>query len=67
MDEIISEIIELEDGSRRKRWRVSSSFFFDELYKNFNITRVPAKRMINSDPTKRGKINEIVVTNYSVA
>lgn len=38
--------------------------FFDEMYEDFTITRIPAKRMINSDPTKRGVINEIVVTNY---
>jgi DNA adenine methylase len=38
--------------------------FFDDLYKEFIITRVPAKRMINSDASKRGSINEIVVTNY---
>lgn len=41
--------------------------FFDEIYSDYNITRVPARRMINSDPTKRGAINEIVVTNYSIA
>lgn len=39
--------------------------FFDEIYSGYNIHRVPARRMINSDPTKRGSINEIVVTNYS--
>jgi DNA adenine methylase len=38
--------------------------FFDILYKGFNIVRIPAKRMINSDASKRGRINEIVVTNY---
>lgn len=38
--------------------------FFDEIYHGYNIHRVPARRMINSDPTKRGSINEIVVTNY---
>ncbi|HNV51861.1 MAG TPA: Dam family site-specific DNA-(adenine-N6)-methyltransferase [Tenuifilaceae bacterium] len=38
--------------------------FFEEIYNGFNITRVPAKRMINSDSNKRGAINEIVVTNY---
>lgn len=27
--------------------------FFDEIYSDYNITRVPARRMINSDPTKR--------------
>jgi DNA adenine methylase len=40
--------------------------FFDDLYKSFEIVRVPARRMINSDSSKRGKVNEIVVTNYSV-
>lgn len=40
--------------------------FFDELYKNFQISRVPAKRMINSDASKRAAIKEIVVTNYPV-
>ena len=38
--------------------------FFDDLYKGFNIYRIPAKRMINSVASKRGTINEIVVTNY---
>ena len=40
--------------------------FFDELYSDFNICRIPARRMINSDATKRNAINEIVVTNYAV-
>ncbi len=43
-----------------------SDNFFDDLYKDYNIIRVPAKRMINSDPTKRGNINEIIVTNYTI-
>lgn len=38
--------------------------FFDEIYKNFKIARIPARRMINSNPAKRDAINEIVVTNY---
>lgn len=38
--------------------------FFDDLYKKYHIQRIPAKRMINSDASKRGKINEIIVTNY---
>ncbi len=40
--------------------------FFDEIYCEYNIIRVPARRMINSDHSKRGLINEIVVTNYPV-
>jgi len=38
--------------------------FFDEIYKDFNISRVPATRMINSNAAKRFAINEIIVTNY---
>jgi DNA adenine methylase len=38
--------------------------FFDELYSDFNIERVPAKRFINCDASKRGEINEIIVRNY---
>ena len=40
--------------------------FFDDLYSDFVINRVPARRMVNSDPKKRGAINEIIVTNYPV-
>jgi len=38
--------------------------FFDKLYKGFNINRVGAKRYINCDGTKRGQINELIITNY---
>lgn len=40
--------------------------FFDEIYKDFYISRIPAKRMINSVASKRGEITEILVTNYPV-
>lgn len=38
--------------------------FFDDLYSEFNIKRVYAKRNINSDASKRGKITELLITNY---
>lgn len=38
--------------------------FFDEIYGDFKISRISARRMINSDASKRDSINEIVVTNY---
>jgi len=38
--------------------------FFDELYDGFSIRRVPAKRMINCNGSRRGKVTEILVTNY---
>jgi len=40
--------------------------FFDELYKEFYIYRIKAKRVINSNGERRGLINEILVTNYKV-
>ena len=39
--------------------------FFDNLYRHYNIDRVPAKRNINSDASKRGDINELIIRNYS--
>lgn len=38
--------------------------FFDDLYRDFSIMRVKAKRSINSNGNERGQINEILVTNY---
>ncbi len=38
--------------------------FFDHLYQGFQLLRVPARRLINADASKRGPVNEIVVTNY---
>lgn len=38
--------------------------FFDELYKNYNIGRVEAKRMINSKSSLRGSIKELLIQNY---
>ncbi|MFI3230710.1 MAG: DNA adenine methylase [bacterium] len=37
--------------------------FFDDLYKEFNIKRVCATRMINSKSSARGKINELLIVN----
>ncbi|MFW6008038.1 MAG: DNA adenine methylase [archaeon] len=35
-----------------------------ELYNDFNINEVKAKRAINSDGENRGEVSEILVTNY---
>lgn len=37
--------------------------FFDNLYSDFNIQRVEAKRSINANPDKRGKLTELLITN----
>ena len=38
--------------------------FFDVLYSAYHIERVWASRSINSNPSKRGKLTEILVHNY---
>lgn len=36
----------------------------NELYKDFNIHLITAKRNINSKGEKRGKVEEVIITNY---
>ena len=38
--------------------------FFDDLYRKFKMERINAARAINSDALKRGKISEILVSNF---
>ena len=38
--------------------------FFDDLYRNYYIKRINAKRVINSKSTNRGNIAEILVSNF---
>jgi len=38
--------------------------FFDELYADYTIERVPAKRSINCNGARRWNINELIITNY---
>lgn len=38
--------------------------FFDDLYQNFGIQRVMATRMVNANAEKRGKLTEIMVSNF---
>ena len=38
--------------------------FFDNLYSNYLIMRVSAKRMINSNAIGRGNIKELLICNY---
>ena len=36
----------------------------NELYKDFNIHIIEAKRNINSNGKKRGKVEEVIITNF---
>jgi DNA adenine methylase len=38
--------------------------FFDDHFSDYRIERVPAKRTINANGALRGKINELIITNY---
>ncbi len=38
--------------------------FFDDLYSEFKIRRVDAKRMINSNSKKRGNVKELLISNF---
>ena len=41
-----------------------NDLFFDELYSSKNIIRIEAQRVINSNPLRRGKITELIISNY---
>lgn len=43
-----------------------SDNFFDDLYSDFFIKRINAKRLINSDSLKRGEIKELLISNYVI-
>ena len=42
----------------------SKDNFFDELYKDFSISRIMATRIINCNSDKRGKIKELLIKNF---
>lgn len=39
--------------------------FFEEIYEGFNIQRVYASRMVNTNASKRGKLTELLIRNYT--
>ncbi len=38
--------------------------FFDDLYREYNIDRVNAKRMINCNASSRGDVKELLINNF---
>ena len=60
-------------NKKNVKWMLSNSdcsaknpedTFFEEIYKGFNIQRVFASRAINANPSKRGKLTELLISNY---
>ena len=43
-----------------------ANVFIDELYHGFIIDRVRASRSINSNPTKRGNLTELLIRNFDM-
>lgn len=72
-----SEQVRLKDfcdilNEKNHQWILSNSDvkgkdpnnnFFDDLFADFNIMRVHARRSINADPSKRGKLTELLIKN----
>lgn len=72
------EQIRLRDYCRKlealgHKWMLSNSDvrgknpndnFFDDIYADYSITRVKAKRSINANPEKRGELSELLIMNY---
>ena len=54
----------LSDGGAYVMLSNSSSFLVEELYRDFNIHYVEANRTNGAKSSSRGKISEIIVTNY---
>ena len=42
----------------------NNTILVKELYKNFNFHVIEAKRNINANGKKRGKVEEVIITNY---
>ena len=38
--------------------------YFDDLYSDYSVERVPARRIISCNGSLRGEINELIITNY---
>ena len=41
-----------------------NTLLVNELYKDYNIHVIEAKRNINANGSKRGKVEEVIITNY---
>lgn len=61
--------------ARGSQWLLSNSdpqntdaadSYFDDLYADFTIRRIQAKRHINSKAEGRGKISELLISNYAL-
>jgi DNA adenine methylase len=58
-------VIELADRGVKVMVSNSDCLFIRDIYQGFRIETIEAGRSINSNATKRGKVNEVVVLSWS--
>ena len=60
----IVEGINLVSKSTKPSAKNPQDTFFEDLYADYHIQRVHASRAINANPSKRGKLTELLIRNY---
>ena len=70
----LADFCRMLDRKDNVRWMLSNSdcsaknpadTFFEDIYNGFNIQRVYASRMVNANASKRGKLTELLIRNYT--
>lgn len=64
IDDITAEGAKVVASNSDPKNADSGDDFFDDLYSSYSISRVSAKRMINSKASNRGSINELLICNF---
>ena len=70
----LADFCRMLDRKENVRWMLSNSdcsaknpddTFFEDIYEGFDIQRVFASRMVNANASKRGKLTELLIRNYT--
>lgn len=70
----LADFCRMLDSKGNVRWMLSNSdcsaknpadTFFEDIYEGFDILRVYASRMVNANASKRGKLTELLIRNYT--
>lgn len=70
----LADFCRMLDRKENVRWMLSNSdcsaknpddTFFEDIYEGFDIQRVYASRMVNANASKRGKLTELLIRNYT--
>lgn len=70
----LADFCQMLDRKENVRWMLSNSdcsaknpadTFLEDIYEGFDIQRVYASRMVNANASKRGKLTELLIRNYT--